>query len=149
MDIFNSTVFKVPFNTDPDVNNHIRNETIANLMDFTDKDSAQITQRISELNNECDTERVLETCASSIVILSSILGITKSKWFLLATGAVGASLLLHALQGWCPPIPVIRRFGVRTAEEINNEKIVLKMIRGDFTEEFSSVEDMLSKVEKQ
>ena len=45
---------------------------------------------------------------------------------------VGAFLLQHALQGWCPPLPLLRQLGVRTAEEINEERTALKTIRGDF-----------------
>jgi hypothetical protein len=40
--------------------------------------------------------------------------------------------LQHAVQGWCPPIPVLRRFGFRTADEINRERYALKALRGDF-----------------
>jgi len=38
----------------------------------------------------------------------------------------------HATQGWCPPIPVFRRMGVRTRREINRERYALKALRGDF-----------------
>jgi hypothetical protein len=43
-------------------------------------------------------------------------------------------LLQHALQGWCPPLPVLRRLGVRTAREIERERTALKALRGDFDE---------------
>jgi hypothetical protein len=38
----------------------------------------------------------------------------------------------HALQGWCPPLPVFRRLGFRTQYEIEQERYALKAIRGDF-----------------
>ena len=41
-------------------------------------------------------------------------------------------LLQHAMQGWCPPIPILRRMGIRTASEIDTERCALKVIRGDF-----------------
>jgi hypothetical protein len=41
-------------------------------------------------------------------------------------------LAQHALQGWCPPIPVIRRLGVRTRAEIERERNALKALRGDY-----------------
>jgi hypothetical protein len=41
-------------------------------------------------------------------------------------------LLQHAVQGWCPPIPILRRLGFRTADEINRERYALKALRGDF-----------------
>ncbi len=37
-----------------------------------------------------------------------------------------------ALQGWCPPLPLLRRLGLRTAEEISQERNALKALRGDF-----------------
>ena len=42
-------------------------------------------------------------------------------------------LFQHAIQGWCPPVPVLRRFGVRTAAEIEEERYALKLLRGDFS----------------
>ena len=101
------------------------------------------------MNREWDTERVLETNAASVVLISSLAGYKKSKCacFVL-TGAVGFFLLQHALQGWCPPIPVIRRLGIRTAEEISQEKTVIKLIRGDFFHHNKCVEEMLGATEK-
>jgi hypothetical protein len=45
---------------------------------------------------------------------------------------VGSFLLQHAVQGWCPPLPVFRRWGVRTQPEIDYERYALKALRGDF-----------------
>lgn len=42
--------------------------------------------------------------------------------------------LQHAVQGWCPPVPVFRRLGIRTAREIDLERYGLKAIRGDFND---------------
>lgn len=65
------------------------------------------------------------------------------------TGAVGFFLLQHALQGWCPPLPIIRKIGVRTAEEINQEKTVFKLIRGDFTGNTDDINALLTMTEKE
>ncbi len=35
-------------------------------------------------------------------------------------------------MGWCPPVPILRRGGLRTRTEINQEKYALKALRGDF-----------------
>ncbi len=45
---------------------------------------------------------------------------------------VAGFLLQHAVQGWCPPVPIFRRMGIRTAREIDSERYALKIIRGDF-----------------
>ena len=50
---------------------------------------------------------------------------------------VAAFLLQHALQGWCPPLPVFRWYGVRTQSEIEQERYALKAIRGDFDQAVS------------
>jgi len=46
--------------------------------------------------------------------------------------AVGGFLLQHGVQGWCPPLGILRRLGVRTPREIEAERYALKSIRGDF-----------------
>ena len=43
-------------------------------------------------------------------------------------------LFQHAVQGWCPPIPLLRRLGIRTSREIEIERVALKILRGDFGE---------------
>jgi len=35
---------------------------------------------------------------------------------------------MHAVQGWCPPVPLFRAFGVRTRMEIDKEKYSLMEI---------------------
>ncbi len=47
---------------------------------------------------------------------------------------VAGFLLQHAVSGWCPPVPLLRRAGVRTTREINQERFALKALRGDFND---------------
>ena len=47
----------------------------------------------------------------------------------------------HALQGWCPPIELFRRLGVRTAGEIARERYALKALRGDFAAVAGATDD--------
>ena len=42
-------------------------------------------------------------------------------------------LLVHAVWGWCPPTPILRRLGLRTRAEIDYDRYALKNLRGDFT----------------
>ncbi len=60
------------------------------------------------------------------------------KWLWLSAGVAGF-LLQHALQGWCPPVSVFRRLGVRTRSEIDREKYGLKALRGDFEKPLEAV----------
>lgn len=140
---------RVYLRTDPIINAEIRNQTVRNLKLYRGLNKEDITERIRDLNLEWDTERVLEANAAILLLGSSLLGIKFSRFWFLLTGLIGAFMLQHALQGWCPPVPFIRRWGIRTEDEINAEKTVLKMIRGDFNEENSSLEDILDIAEKQ
>lgn len=131
------------------VNREIRDRTSERLNFYQGRGKQALTERITELNREWDTERVLETNAASLVLISSLMGFKKSKrCCFLVTGTVGFFLLQHALQGWCPPLPVIRKLGVRTAEEISREKTVIKLMRGDFSHHTRCAEEMLKAAEK-
>jgi hypothetical protein len=91
-----------------------------------------IDARLAELDDEWDVERALEANAATLALTGTVLGMTVDrKWHALPL-VVTAFLLQHAVQGWCPPLPVMRQLGVRTRGEIDREKYALKMLRGDF-----------------
>jgi hypothetical protein len=93
---------------------------------------AALEQRITELDSEWDIERAIEANASTLALTGLVLGLTVNRRWLWLTGGVLGFLLQHAVQGWCPPVPVLRRMGVRTRREIDREKFALKVLRGDF-----------------
>ena len=126
-----STAARVSDNTAPEVNAAIRRRTQANLAYFA-QHPEEIPDRLDELDREWDIERVLETQASSLSLLGTVLGATVDKRFLVLPAVVAAFLLQHAVQGWCPLVPVLRRLGVRTQGEIEAERYALKALRGDF-----------------
>jgi hypothetical protein len=125
---FPDTTKRVELNTDKYVNEKIRKKTLENIESYTNGKDEEIISRIAELNKEWDIERLLETNAASIVIASTILGFTVNKKWFSISGIVGGFLLQHALQGWCPPVPIFRRLGIRTYSEINYEKNALENI---------------------
>ena len=92
----------------------------------------EIDGRLRELDREWDMERLLETNASSLALLGIILGAGVNRKFFLMPALVMGFLLMHALQGWCPPVPLFRRLGVRTQSEIELERHALKALRGDY-----------------
>ncbi|MDD3169497.1 MAG: DUF2892 domain-containing protein [Eubacteriales bacterium] len=148
--ILHPTSKRVQYHTDPDVNQAIKEQTICKLYElnnYKSKKNTVLNRCIDNLDKEWDTERVLETNAAVIILISSILGLKRSKAFLIP-GIISFFLLQHALQGWCPPLPLIRKIGIRTAEEISNERIALKMMRGDFSEVPDTVEELFERIEK-
>ena len=123
---------RVRRNTPAEINHMIDCRIDSNLHHYANLNHEEISRRIDELDREWDMERILETNAASFTLLRLALAKTKHrKWLLLSTDVAGF-LLQHALQGWCPPVSVFRRLGVRTRGEIDREKYGLKHLRGDF-----------------
>lgn len=128
------TADRVDEATPGDSNERIRRMTDARIAYAAQQGPQYIQQRLAELDREWDIERCLETTAASLSLLGVTLGTTvHRKWFALPA-VVAAFLLQHAIQGWCPPLPLLRRLGVRTADEINRERYALKVLRGDFAD---------------
>jgi hypothetical protein len=140
---------RVRANTEPEVNRRIDDQIERNIRHYSGQTKEEIYRRIQELDQESDFERVLETMASSVSLTGIVLGATMDRrWYLLPT-AVLSFLLLHAIQGWCPPLPILRGLGIRTREEIARERYALKALAGDFagiSREPSSIEQTLAAV---
>ncbi|OHB64559.1 MAG: hypothetical protein A2Y77_14155 [Planctomycetes bacterium RBG_13_62_9] len=124
------TEARVEINTEEQINQRIRRELEARVCYYAQRID-EIDGRLEELDQEWDVERVLETNAGIAFLLGVTLGAIRGKWYLLS-GVVAAFLIQHAVQGWCPPVSIFRRLGVRTSAEINHERFALKALRGDF-----------------
>lgn len=148
--ILPATSHRVATYTNPEINEMIRNNTLENLLCLEDASEEELTRRIRHLNSEWDTERFEEAKAAVCVMGCSLFGIAKNKYWSFLTLIAGTFLLQHALLGWCPSTPVIRKMGIRTAEEINQEKAVIKMLRKDYAHAKSSdAAELLKAAEKQ
>jgi hypothetical protein len=126
------TTTRVAANTAPSVNAEIRRETDERVRRVVAGGERAIRRRLEELDREWDVERTLEANAATLALCGISLGAFVDRRFFALPAAVAGFLLQHAVQGWCPPIPVIRRLGVRTAREIAEERYALKVLRGDF-----------------
>ena len=130
--MFPRTNNRVAKHTAEKVNKRIEALTQHNLAEYA-KHPANIQKRIDELDREWDVERALEANAATVGLAGLALGLFVNKKFFALPAIVGTFLLEHSLQGWCPPVPVLRRFGFRTQREIDNERFALKALRGDFS----------------
>ena len=127
-----ATANRVSQNTAESVNERIRRQTQENVARVAAGGPKAIERRLRELDEEWDTERYLETMAPTFTLIGMGLGLFASrKWFVLPF-VVQSFFLQHAIQGWCPPLPFLRRAGVRTAAEIETERNALKALRGDY-----------------
>lgn len=123
---------RVERSTRPELNDLIRLRTDARLARLERGEPVEFRERLAELDREWDVERVLQANASILVVLGTLLGATFDRRWLLLPAAVLTFFAQHALQGWCPPLPVLRRHGVRAAREIERERYAIKALRGDF-----------------
>jgi hypothetical protein len=127
-----TSAFRTEESTPRALNEQIRRDTEATLGAALAGGDPAIETRLKQLDAEWDTERTLETLAASFVLTGTVLGATVDRRWLALPAVVSAFLLQHGLQGWCPPLPVIRALGVRTPAEIAEERTALKAARGDF-----------------
>ena len=125
---------RVRANTWPPINERLDQEAQIRLRDAAASGSTEeLTRRITELDYEWDYDRTLETEASLMGLIGLALGVAVDKRLLVLPGLVAGMLVLHATHGWYPLLPLFRRIGVRTQDEIDRERYGLKAIRGDFT----------------
>ena len=127
-----ATATRVTQNTDPEVNDLIRTRADARVALLEGGRRVEFDARLAELEREWDIERVLQANAATLIIIGTALGYRIDRRFLLLPFAVLTFFAQHALQGWCPPIPLFRRRGVRTVHEIERERYAIKALRGDF-----------------
>jgi hypothetical protein len=125
-----SSVQRVPLHTDEDVNRRIAWETDRSIEHHA-AHPEDIPGRLRELEAEWDVERVLEANASALVLVGLALAASVDRRWAALSAGVAAFLFQHALQGWCPPLPVLRRLGFRTVHEIERERTALRILRGE------------------
>lgn len=122
---------RVPAHTDEAINRRIHRHMLYRLEYFA-RHPEEIDNRLIALDQEWDVERALEANAASVGLIGVVMSILRGRRYLLLPLAASGFLLQHALQGWCPPLAVFRRLGLRTRDEIAIERQALKILRGDF-----------------
>lgn len=126
-----TTVERVPRNTAAHLNQAIHRRLEESVAHYASA-PGEIERRLHELDREWDIERTLEANAAIASLIGLTLGATVDRRWFIFPAVVAGFLLQHAVQGWCPPIPVFRRLGFRTQPEIEQERYALKALRGDF-----------------
>lgn len=95
-----------------------------------------VIRRLAELDQEWDVDRALMVnfvIAGGAAYATGLyrygqspwLGRRRKGWLYFFSAQLGF-LLLHGTLGWCPPLPVFRRLGVRTKTEIEAERQALQ-----------------------
>ncbi len=146
---------RVPLNTSDKINRELREETRHNIASIASQGQNAIDERLEELAREWDIERLLECNASSLAFTGVALGALVDRRYLILSALVTGFLFQHAIQGWCPPLPILRRLGFRTSHEIDEERQALKILRGDYQDfsdntntKFAQLDQILAAVRK-
>ncbi len=129
--MFPATTKRVAQNTADTVNQSLRAKAEDRVTYYAENPDL-IPARLRALDAEWDIERVLETNAATLAFAGTVLGARVDRRFYAIPALITGFLFQHAIQGWCPPLPALRRLGFRTATEIADERVALKILRGDF-----------------
>lgn len=126
------TVYRAAQHTAPRDNQKIARATDRRLAAYRAGDRDElIEERLRQLDQEWDIERLLQTNFAAVSLLAVLLSRRDRRSLMLAT-LVPIFMAQHAVQGWCPPLPLFRKLGFRTRREIDEERFALQSIRGDF-----------------
>lgn len=120
-----STYDRVRNSTPDSINQKIDQKTQQNIQYYSMQNEMVIKSRIKELDHEWDIERVLALNASLFALTGVILGASVNKKWLILPTVVTVFLAQHAIQGWCPPLPLFRKTGIRSRKEIDKERYAL------------------------
>src|SRR5690554_4546060 len=123
---------RVQRNTPNLINDEIESELEKHISFYSTQSQEVISARIAELEKEWNMDRMLITNASTLAGIGVVLAATVHRKWLILPGVVLTFLLQHGVQGWCPPLPLFRKMGVRSYKEIDRERFALKYLRGDF-----------------
>jgi hypothetical protein len=147
MDTIAATAFSTenrPLDTSISGSARIQGRTLHDVSRYVGADPFFIDERIRELEREWNVERALEAKAATLSLAGVALGLTVDRRFFILPAIAAAFLLQQAFQGWSPPMPLLRGLGIRTAREIQDEIIALRILRGDFLERVETPERALA-----
>lgn len=99
----------------------------ARVLALAEQGPEAIEARLAELAREWDVERAIATNAGTLSLVGVGLSFLDRRWMALPA-TVYSFLLQHGVQGWCPPVPALRKLGFRTRGEIDREEHALRTL---------------------
>ncbi|RJP79723.1 MAG: hypothetical protein C4524_04850 [Candidatus Zixiibacteriota bacterium] len=123
---------RVRSNAPGQIEDEVRRQMRGRLCYYATAEPSEIDQRLKQLDSEWDVERILLAGSAGLLFYGLIRGLFGSRVWLLPGLALSVFLVQHSALGWSLPANWLRRLGLRTAEEIEEERFALKAMRGDF-----------------
>lgn len=115
---------RIRLHTDSLVNQTIDAKIEASIERLRGAHPEEIRCRLNQLEKEWDVDQVMQGKTALLVNLGLSVGRKDRRAYWIA-GIGFASLLSHALTGWSPSLPLLRRMGLRSRREIDREKFAL------------------------
>jgi hypothetical protein len=116
---------RVRKHTASSVNARIDRLSHATLAESVNGGRDAMIARLKQLDREWDVDRALMLNFAVIGTLTHELGRRHHRNWTYLLRAQLAFLFMHAVAGWCPPLPVLRRLGFRTSKEIADDRTAL------------------------
>jgi len=125
------TTDRIRANTSEAVNRRIDHET-RGAIDEAVRSPSATRARLDELDREWNVDRAVMLnfgVAGAVTAFQAMRNLRQTGgmggWGLLFWVQLGF-LVNHAVNGWCPPLPILRRLGFRSAQEISAERCALE-----------------------
>jgi tetrahydromethanopterin S-methyltransferase subunit G len=93
----------------------------------------RIEERLKDLESEWNIERTVAVGAGVATLVGLVFGLFRKKWALLPAAAAAVLIGQAADCDCCAQPPMLRCLGLRTRQEIEQERYALKALRGDFS----------------
>src|SRR5262249_4969954 len=94
-------------------------------LEHATSDASFAIQRRGELEREWDLDRAIMLAFAAMGGIALALGLRRNWRWRFPLAAQIAFLSAHAVAGWRPPAAGLRRFGFRTRQEIDTERVAL------------------------
>lgn len=122
-----SALDRVEQHTDPEVNRRIHTQMGRSITYFK-YHQGEVPDRLQELEQEWSTDRVFQTMGGAMSLLGAVLTVATGRRRFAAMSVIsGSFLLMYSIMGWAPPLPLLRRWGVRSQAEIDDERCALAL----------------------
>lgn len=113
------------------INRRNQEQIDQSLERYSKADKVAIDRRLEKLDQEWTTERVIEVEAPLMIAFGAGLTYFFGRRFLPLPIFSASMLLIHGINGWYPLLPILRKLGFRSQNEILKERQGLRALRND------------------
>jgi hypothetical protein len=103
------------------------------LKHLIDAGPAAIDQRLRQLDREWSVGRVTKVSAAVLIALGLFLALWLNPWWAILAGLTCLALLQYLVAPTSVLGETVRRLGFRPGSEIEQERLALRLLRGDFS----------------